>query len=153
MTERVRYSWPWNLLHRMAPQPNGCIWLNLQPNDQGYHQIYVKGRNTKAHIAAYRMFVGPIPPGMTIDHECHNQDESCIGGSTCGHRRCINPAHLVLRSSGENSRSSRNTVVSINKAKTHCIRGHEFSEANTYRPGRGGRQCRACATERMRRYR
>lgn len=32
---------------------------------------------------------------------------------------------------------------------THCVNGHEFTEANTYlRPGRGGRSCRACWADR-----
>lgn len=32
--------------------------------------------------------------------------------------------------------------------KTHCGRGHEFTEANTYwPPGRRFRQCRACQRE------
>lgn len=29
-------------------------------------------------------------------------------------------------------------------AQTHCIRGHPFDEANTYRPRTGGRACRTC---------
>jgi hypothetical protein len=32
---------------------------------------------------------------------------------------------------------------------THCKRGHEFTEANTYRyPSNGRRSCRKCAVER-----
>lgn len=32
-----------------------------------------------------------------------------------------------------------------NAGKTHCIRGHEFTKANTYiRPGAGGRSCLTC---------
>lgn len=34
-------------------------------------------------------------------------------------------------------------------SRTHCVNGHEFTEANTYlRPGRGGRSCRACWADR-----
>jgi|ERR1019366_9056434 hypothetical protein len=28
--------------------------------------------------------------------------------------------------------------------KTHCPQGHEYTEANTYRPPKGGRMCRHC---------
>ena len=28
--------------------------------------------------------------------------------------------------------------------RTHCIHGHEYTTENTYRPKRGGRQCRTC---------
>ncbi len=36
-----------------------------------------------------------------------------------------------------------------NELKTHCLRGHEFTEANTYRPKQGGRVCRQCHRERL----
>lgn len=34
--------------------------------------------------------------------------------------------------------------------KTHCVRGHEFTEANTYVRADGERNCRSCARDRMR---
>lgn len=33
------------------------------------------------------------------------------------------------------------------KTKTHCIKGHEYTEENTYRYPNGARQCRICKTE------
>ena len=32
----------------------------------------------------------------------------------------------------------------VNRMKTHCPKGHEYTEANTYRNPRNGRQCIAC---------
>lgn len=35
--------------------------------------------------------------------------------------------------------------IGWNKAKTHCSRGHPYSEENTYvHPERGYRECRTC---------
>jgi hypothetical protein len=59
----------------------------------GYGRIYFEGKLTGAHIASYRMFVGPIPEGFDLDHICHDPDE-CDAGENCPHRACVNPAHL-----------------------------------------------------------
>ncbi len=134
---------PENLLARMDPQPNGCIYYTGSVAPNGYGEVWTGEHNAGAHRAAYELFVGAIPEGHTIDHECHNRDETCAGGPTCLHRRCVNWEHLAVKSRGENCLASPTSVASINKAKTHCIRGHEFTPENTLqRPG--GRACRAC---------
>jgi HNH endonuclease/NUMOD4 motif len=51
------------------------------------------------------------------------------------------------RPSGQASRGGM-TMPEINRLKTHCRRGHEFTPENTYIwPGNGQRQCRACKRE------
>lgn len=61
-----------------------------------------------AHRAVYALLVGPIPEGMTVDHECHNRDTACRGrGRNCPHRLCVNPRHLTLKSNGDNGRAAR----------------------------------------------
>ena len=37
--------------------------------------------------------------------------------------------------------------------KNHCIRGHEYSEENTYITAGGHRECRKCRAEQRRKYR
>ena len=135
---------PENLLQRMESQPNGCIHFTGYINPKGYGEVWSGSRLVGAHRSAYEHFVGPIPEGMTIDHECHNRDESCAGGPTCLHRRCVNWEHLAAKSKGENTLASPNTPASINAAKTHCKRGHEFTPENTYRDPKGSRYCRVC---------
>jgi len=82
-----------------------------------------------AHRWAYMAFVGPIPPGMEIDH-------------TCGHRLCVRPEHLEPVTPAENSRRARLAV---------CRSGrHDLSiPANVRWDSQGRRRgCRACALER-----
>lgn len=59
----------------------------------GYGKFGVGRVVYNVHRWAYEQFVGPIPAEMTIDHTCHNR-ETCPGGITCLHRRCVNPEHL-----------------------------------------------------------
>lgn len=129
----------------MRVQPNGCIWLDLQPSSHGYAVIWVEGRPTRAHRAAFEYFVGPIPEGLVVDHECHNADETCVGGPTCLHRRCVNPEHLRLATTAENLAASSRTMVGIGLRRTHCPQGHELTPENVYwRPGGRAKECRMC---------
>ncbi len=142
---REYLRWPENLLQRMEPQPNGCIHYTGTIDSNGYGKSTFPAGDS-AHRAAYELFVGPIPDGFTIDHECHNADETCVGGPTCLHRRCVNWEHLSAKPSADNTKASDRSTGSINAAKTHCIHGHEYTPENTYvSPGRpGSRECRKC---------
>ena len=86
---------------RLTPMPNGCIeWTGYLDRD-GY------GRDSNArlvHRINYEMCVGPIPDGFELDHLCHTNDPTCRDGSTCHHRRCVNPDHLEPVTHAENVR-------------------------------------------------
>ncbi|MFE5301833.1 HNH endonuclease signature motif containing protein [Streptomyces sp. NPDC056632] len=102
------------------------------------------GLTNAAHRASYLLFVGPIPEGLQVDHVCHNWDETCAGGDTCRHRRCVNPAHLEAVTKRDNVLRGK-TIAAIAAAKTHCPEGHPYDEANTiFRNSDGARVCRAC---------
>lgn len=115
----------------------GCWIWGLRLDVKGYGRMTFRGSpGYLAHRAAYEAMVGPIPPGMTIDHLCYQP-------------ACINPAHLEVASLENNQRRQRSAV------KTHCIRGHEFTPENTYaRTDRssGRRSCRACNADAVARY-
>lgn len=148
MTKRRPLPFPRNLIERRESQPNGCIhWTGLIDRD-GYGQVTVNRKHRQAHRLAYELWVGPIPAGHQIDHACHNEDESCAGGSSCLHRRCVNPEHLRPSTSRENSLASPHTSQSINLAKTHCPQGHEYDGVNN----RGARTCSICLRAGYRRY-
>ena len=81
-----------------------------------------------AHRWSYEALVGVISAGAHLDHLCRVP-------------LCVRPDHLEPVTVRENVRRS----PIHNGAKTHCINGHEFTEANTYvGPGDTRRSCRAC---------
>lgn len=122
---------------------DGCwVWTGFV-GEKGYGRSRYLGRKMGAHRASYLLFVGPIPTDLQIDHDCHNRDEACVDGNGCPHRRCVNPAHLILRTPLQNVMEGR-TPARANAAKTHCPQGHPYDAANTYVYPNGGRACRRC---------
>lgn len=84
---------------------------------------YGKFKMQWAHRVAYELAKGPIPDRLHIDHLCR-------------HRWCVRPTHLEAVPRQINAYRAR---------RTHCKRGHPFTEANSYpRPDKKGRQCWTC---------
>jgi len=115
---------------------------------------FMNGRGSeRVHRFAYLLFVGPIPEGLTVDHQCHNLDLTCMGGPTCQHRRCANPFHLEAVTAEENVSRGRSPLLTglRQSGKTVCPHGHAYDEANTYvHPVTGYRWCRRCRADKMR---
>lgn len=130
-----------NLLNRVAVGvPDECWpWTGAIDKD-GYPLGHVDGKIRRFHRAIYEHFVGPIPEGYTVDHDCHNRDAGCPGGRFDPHRLCCNPAHLVARTSVDNAAQSPNWTGNF----TLCKAGHPFAVVG------GRRTCRTCGARRAR---
>lgn len=123
---------------KYVTMPTGCFQWIAYVNPWGYGGFNVRGRMVYAHRWAYEQSHGPIPKGTKIHHLCEN-------------KLCVNPSHLAaVTLAGHNAVHRK--AWAINAAKTHCIHGHAFTEANTYLT-RGERHCRACNRESAARYR
>lgn len=118
-------------------KPYGCWpWLGLT-FPTGYGHTTILGEQY-AHRLAYKLVVGPIPRGLTIDHLCRN-------------RICANPAHLEPVTYRENVLRSPIAPAAINARKTHCRQGHAYSGENLLLRNHGrARICRACRNARSR---
>lgn len=117
---------------------------------QGYGGAYEPEtlRKIGAHRLVWILLIGPLDADEVLDHMCHNPDE-CQAGDSCPHRACVNPAHLRVTTSVDNTMRG-GSPLARNAQKTKCKNGHPFDERNTYYRRSGGRSCRACMIERFR---
>jgi len=104
--------------------------------NNGYGRLTIDGKREYAHRFSYKLFVGPILAGLTIDHLCRNT-------------LCVNPAHLEAVVIDENVARGIGPTA-MNKRKTHCRSGHPLDALNTYVTSRGRRECRKCRARRER---
>ena len=127
---------PWleaNIEAKIEPEPNTGCWLWTGTlNGRGYGLIKFDGRNIYAHRYVFERLVGPIPPGLELDHLCKVH---------C----CVNPTHLEPTTHRENCLRGV-SFSAINARKTTCHNGHPLSGDNLVQSAlrRGGRTCRIC---------
>lgn len=136
---------PERLRDKIYAREGGC-WLWQGSIRNGYGLTWWDGRVMNAHRAVYSIMVGPVPEGLELDHLCEVKN-------------CVCPAHLEPVTHAENVRRAGGMAKALaaelerRATRTHCKRGHPFDEGNTYRRSNGTRECRACRTVSMERWR
>jgi hypothetical protein len=88
-----RANIPIEVLHKRSNYnaATGCIeWIGSKDRD-GYGTFSLHRKPVKAHRMAFALYVGEIPKGLSVLHSCHN-------------RGCINPEHLRLGTTQDNTK-------------------------------------------------
>jgi HNH endonuclease len=95
-----------------------------------YGEFFMNYKNFPAHRAVLFALRGvPLDSKLVADHLCRNP---------C----CVNPDHLEMVSRAENTMRGMGACAK-HARKTHCKRGHEYNQENTYING-NKRYCKTC---------
>lgn len=127
----------WSKVNKRGPIPQnlphlGPCWLWTASCDPKGYGLFYFPPLMNAHRASFKIRHGYLPPPeIDLDHQCNTP-------------LCVNPDHLKPMTHRENM--ARHPKFPGNR--THCARGHEFNQENTYNYlGKDGfmrRQCRIC---------
>ena len=128
-----------------APKRTRASWLEMTPTISrrgGYPVVSLSDGSRRivrgVHVLVAEAFLGVRPAGMYVLH-ADDDPTNC------------HVSNLRWGTPGDNLRDMVRNGRHAMARKTHCKRGHEFTEDNTWvSPSTGGRTCRSCQKSRSR---
>lgn len=113
----------------LTEQPDtGCWTWGRAHSTAGYACVWWNGSQRSLHRVLYELIVGPVPPGLVLDH------------IMCENKRCANPDHLIPTTNEKN-------LVRERVEKETCKHGHNDWKVVTRPSGRTGRKCNECGRQ------
>jgi len=110
--------------------------LVQSPLNRGRLSVQLRRRGYWKRLQVHRLvalaFLGPCPPELVC---CHND-----GNHLNNH---VQNLRWDTRSENEYDKVRHGQSHTANR--THCPKGHEYTDENTYRSKRGWRQCKTCS--------
>lgn len=114
----------------------GKVLSPCKSNENGYFRVYIEGRRVAVHRLVATAFHGPQPVGKPIiRHLDGNPDNN-------------SESNLQWGTHSENEEDKLRHGRNYYRNKTHCPKGHEYTEKNTRitkTPTGYGRFCRECS--------
>ena len=91
------------------PPADGCWDWTGYTDPNGYGRFSLGGKHIPAHVAAHRIYIGPIPEGMHVLHACDRPI-------------CVQPKHIRIGTNSDNvaDRMERNRQprgIQVGRAK------------------------------------
>ena len=107
----------------------------------GYGHLRYMGRREQVHRVSAHIYLGfDLASNLCVCHRCDNPS-------------CFNPKHLFIGTYSDNVRDALRKgrfisglagLIAERRQRTHCTRGHLYSEENVWLDKKGRRHCRIC---------